>query len=292
MTRKRLTDLLREEAQKPATASPLTVDVVAAPVANTEVNDTDEKPASEKSDKSNSDHSNSLVQVTVSSDSAVPKVSPIENTPKSSEKSTKKPNPEPTSETKKSHHISPDLEAELRQQITELKHSLHLNQTNIEILHSTIEDKNQSLQRLKTELEESRKDNLRLAEANIKLKEELQALQQNPPQPQIPVIPVTTSSRPAYSNQIAPRQPELRRANATSSANQSASQASSQSAPTTSSSSNSSNNNSSSSLSRNPSRAPERTQSRPLDRPGIYGRPIGSNEENQRINNRNIGWMD
>lgn len=296
MTRKRLTDLLREEAQKPATASPLTVDVVAAPVASTEVNDTDEKAASEKSDKSNSDHSNSLVQVTVSSDSAAPKVSPIENTPKSSEKSTKKPTPEPTSETQKSHHISPDLEAELRQQITEIKHSLHLNQTNIEILHSTIEDKNQSLQRLKTELEESRKDNLRLAEANIKLKEELQALQQNPPQPQTPVIPVTTSSRPAYSNQIAPRQPELRRANATSSANQSASQASSQSTPTasnsTSSSNSSSSNNSSSSLSRNPSRAPERTQSRPLDRPGIYGRPIGSNEENQRINNRNIGWMD
>ena len=269
--------------------------MVAAPVANNEVNDTDEKAYPEKSDKSNSDHANSVVQVTVSSDSAAPKTSPIESTPKSSEKSTKKATLEPTSETKKSHHISPDLEAELRQQITELKHSLHLNQTNIEILHSTIEDKNQSLQRLKTELEESRKDNLRLAEANIKLKEELQGLQQNL-QPQTPVVPVTTSSRPAYSNQIAPRQPELRRANATSSANQSASQALSQSAPlasnSTSNSNNNSNNNSSSSLSRNPSRAPERTQSRPLDRPGIYGRPIGSNEENQRINNRNIGWMD
>ena len=251
MTRKRLTDLLREEAQKPATDSPLTVDVVAAPVTVTD---------------DNSDGAKSQASVATSTSATT---SQAPNTTESiPEAKPQKTAPEPQA----SPQLSPDLEAELRQQITELKHSLHINQTNVEILQSTIQDHNQNLQRLKTELEESRKDNLRLAEANIQLKEELQKLQ-------TPVVPVTTSSRPAYGNQIAPRQPELRRANATSSA------ASAQAA-------NASNSNNSSSLSRSPARPPERPQSRPLDRPGIYGRPIGSNEENQRINNRNIGWMD
>ncbi len=274
MTKKRLTDLLREEAQKPATASPLTVDVVAAPVTsetNNETNATMAPPVATAP----------VTDVTADTEAATPELATVISSDSAIDAPSAPSNPKATAKTpeKNPRKITSDLEAELRQQITELKHTVNLNQTNIEILHSTITEKNQTLQRLKTELEETRKDNLRLAEANIQLKEELQALQQNPPQPQTPVIPVTTSSRPAYSNQIAPRQPELRRANATSSANQA-----------TSSSDQSHHN--SSSLSRTSAHANERPPSRPPERPGIYGRPIGSNEENQRINNRNIGWMD
>jgi hypothetical protein len=94
---------------------------------------------------------------------------------------------------------------------------------------------------------EVKRDNLRLAEANIQLSEQVKALD-------VAATPVSDTSN---SSQLVSQTPQ----------------------------NNSPNN-----------RATPRKQ--PVDQPyaqrdrSLYARPTGSNEQLQRINNKNIGWMD
>ena len=108
-----------------------------------------------------------------------------------------------------------------------------------------------AIESLKNELDqqlvEVKRDNLRLAEANIQLSEQVKALD-------AAKTPVTDTSN---SSQLVSQNPQ-----------------------------NASQNN----------RATPRKQ--PVEQPyaqrdrSLYARPTGSNEQLQRINNKNIGWMD
>ncbi len=144
-------------------------------------------------------------------------------------------------------------EPELLQMIADLQKDLQISQTNVDHLQKSLA----ALQSLKNELEhqlgEVKRDNLRLAEANIKLSEQAKA----PETATITTVETTNASQPT------PSQPTP-------------SQLVSQSPPQ--------------------NRATPRKQ--PVDQPypnrdrTPYTRPTGSNEQLQRINNKNIGWMD
>jgi chromosome segregation ATPase len=140
---------------------------------------------------------------------------------------------------------SPERESELLQAIASLRQELQFSHTNIELLQKSLA----AIESLKNELDqqlvEVKRDNLRLAEANIQLSEQIKTFEaaQNSAQ----------AAEPINSSQLATQ---------------------------------STNNN----------RATPRKQ--PVEQPYPqrdripYARPTGSNEQLQRINNKNIGWMD
>ena len=134
-------------------------------------------------------------------------------------------------------------EPELLQMITDLQKDLKFSQTNVELLQKSLA----ALESLKDELEqqlvEVKRDNLRLAEANIKLSESAKALES------ATIAPV----EPPTASQLVPQSPQQNRAT--------------------------------------PRKQPVEQQYPNRDRTP-YTRPTGSNEQLQRINNKNIGWMD
>ena len=134
-------------------------------------------------------------------------------------------------------------EPELLQMITDLQKDLKFSQTNVELLQKSLA----ALESLKDELEqqlvEVKRDNLRLAEANIKLSESAKALES------ATIAPVETPT----ASQLVPQSPQQNRAT--------------------------------------PRKQPVEQQYPNRDRTP-YTRPTGSNEQLQRINNKNIGWMD
>ncbi|WP_434688269.1 hypothetical protein [Pseudanabaena minima] len=142
---------------------------------------------------------------------------------------------------------SQQREAALSQTVAELEKDLKFSHTNIELLQKSLA----AIESLKSELEqqlvEVKRDNLRLAESNIQLSEQVRALD-------VAETPVSDTSN---SSQLVSQNPQ-----------------------------NNSQNN----------RATPRKQ--PVEQPyaqrdrSLYARPTGSNEQLQRINNKNIGWMD
>ena len=134
-------------------------------------------------------------------------------------------------------------EPELLQVITDLQKDLKFSQTNIEHLQKSLA----AVERLKDELEQQlvgvKRDNLRLAEANIKLSELAKSSES------ATIAPVETPT----ASQLVPQSPQQNRAT--------------------------------------PRKQPVE-QSYPKSDRTPYTRPTGSNEQLQRINNKNIGWMD
>jgi chromosome segregation ATPase len=142
---------------------------------------------------------------------------------------------------------SQQREAALSQTLTDLEKDLKFSHTNVELLQKSLA----AIESLKNELDqqlvEVKRDNLRLAEANIQLSEQVKALD-------AAKTPVTDTS------------------------------------------------NSSQLVSQNPQNAPQNNRATPRKQPveqpytqrdrSLYARPTGSNEQLQRINNKNIGWMD
>ena len=140
-----------------------------------------------------------------------------------------------------------ERETVLSQTVTDLEKDLKFSHTNVELLQKSLA----AIESLKNELDqqlvEVKRDNLRLAEANIQLSEQVKALD-------AAKTPVTDTSN---SSQLVSQNPQ-----------------------------NASQNN----------RATPRKQ--PVEQPyaqrdrSLYASPTGSNEQLQRINNKNIGWMD
>lgn len=141
---------------------------------------------------------------------------------------------------------SPKREPELLQAIADLQKDLKFSQTNVELLQKSLAAIESLKDELDQQLVEVKRDNLRLAEANIKLldklSEQIAAADpvESPPTSQL--VP-QTSQQPSPQNRATPRK-------------------------------------------------------QPVDQPYSqrdrtpYTRPTGSNEQLQRINNKNIGWMD
>ena len=141
---------------------------------------------------------------------------------------------------------SPKREPEVLQAIADLQKDLKFSQTNVELLQKSLAAIESLKDELDQQLVEVKRDNLRLAEANIKLldklSEQIAAADpvESPPTSQL--VP-QTSQQPSPQNRATPRK-------------------------------------------------------QPVDQPYSqrdrtpYTRPTGSNEQLQRINNKNIGWMD
>jgi DNA repair exonuclease SbcCD ATPase subunit len=137
-------------------------------------------------------------------------------------------------------------EADFLQTVTDLQKDLKFSHTNIELLQKSLT----AIESLKNELDqqlvEVKRDNLRLAEANIQLSEQVKALESaKSPQSPAPELP--------SSSQLVPQTPQNNRAT--------------------------------------PRKQPVEQPYPQRDRTP-YVRPTGSNEQLQRINNKNIGWMD
>ncbi|NMF59907.1 hypothetical protein [Pseudanabaena yagii] len=138
---------------------------------------------------------------------------------------------------------SQQSEMELSQTIADLQKDLKFNQTNVELLQKSLAAIEQLKNELDQQLVEVKRDNLRLAEANIQLSEQIKALEASSQ----PVI------EPPNSSQLVSQNPQNNRAT--------------------------------------PRKQPVEQPYPHRDR-NPYHRPTGSNEQLQRINNRNIGWMD
>lgn len=134
-------------------------------------------------------------------------------------------------------------ETELSQTIADLQKDLKFSQTNVELLQKSLAAIEQLKNELDQQLVEVKRDNLRLAEANIQLSEQAKALEISSQ----PVI------EPPNSSQLVSQTPQNNRAT--------------------------------------PRKQPVEQPYPHRDR-NPYTRPTGSNEQLQRINNRNIGWMD
>jgi len=138
-------------------------------------------------------------------------------------------------------------EPELLQTIADLQKDLQFSQTNIELLQKSLAAVESLKDELEQQLVEVKRDNLRLAEANINLSEQAKA-------PEAATItPVETTASQPTASQLVPQSPQQNRAT---------------------------------------------PRKQPVDQPypnrdrTPYTRPTGSNEQLQRINNKNIGWMD
>jgi hypothetical protein len=131
-------------------------------------------------------------------------------------------------------------EAELSETVANLQKDLKFSHTNIELLQKSLA----AIESLKNELDQQlvgvKRDNLRLAEANIQLSEQGKLAQ-----PQV--------VESASSSQLVSQNPQNNRAT--------------------------------------PRKQPVEQPYPHRDR-NPYARPTGSNEQLQRINNKNIGWMD
>jgi chromosome segregation ATPase len=138
-------------------------------------------------------------------------------------------------------------ETELSQTVADLQKDLKFSHTNIELLQKSLV----AIESLKNELDqqlvEVKRDNLRLAEANIQLSEQIKTLESTKELAQPPVVEVASSS------QLVSQSPQNNRAT--------------------------------------PRKQPVEQPYPHRDR-NPYARPTGSNEQLQRINNKNIGWMD
>lgn len=134
-------------------------------------------------------------------------------------------------------------ETELSQTITHLQKDLQFSQTNAEILQKSLSAIEQLKDELDQQLVDVKRDNFRLAEANIQLSEQIKILE--------------AASQPVID---APQSSQL--------------------------------------VSQNPHGHRATPRKQPVEQPyphrdrNPYHRPTGSNEQLQRINNRNIGWMD
>ena len=139
--------------------------------------------------------------------------------------------------------------AEFKQREADLQKELEFSKTNVELLQKSLK----AIESLKNELDqqlvEVKRDNLRLAESNIQLSEQVKALEAK-------TTEVATNSNSANSSSQLVTQPEEQ----------------------------------------SQQRATPRKQ--PVEQPyarrdrNPYYRPTGSNEQLQRVNNKNIGWMD
>jgi len=134
-------------------------------------------------------------------------------------------------------------ETELSQTITHLQKDLQFSQTNAEILQKSLAAIEQLKDELDQQLVDVKRDNFRLAEANIQLSEQIKILEAASQ----PVIDAPQSSLLASQNSQGHRA--------------------------------------------TPRKQPVEQPYPHRDR-NPYHRPTGSNEQLQRINNRNIGWMD
>jgi chromosome segregation ATPase len=122
----------------------------------------------------------------------------------------------------------------------DLQKELQFSKTNVELLQKSLT----AIETLKSDLEqqlvEVKRDNLRLAEANIQLSEQIQSLEAKPIDK---VESVQLAVQPTHNNRATPRKQPVE-------------------------------------------------QPYPHRDRNPYARPTGSNEQLQRINNKNIGWMD
>ena len=134
-------------------------------------------------------------------------------------------------------------DTELSEAIADLQKDLKFSQTNVELLKKSLS----AIENLNAELDQQlvkvKRDNLRLAEANIQLSEQIKNSES------LQVTPVEISS----SSQLVSQNPQQNRAT--------------------------------------PRKQPVEQPYPQRDR-SPYVRPTGSNEQLQRINNKNIGWMD
>ncbi|OIP70794.1 MAG: hypothetical protein AUK48_13205 [Oscillatoriales cyanobacterium CG2_30_44_21] len=140
---------------------------------------------------------------------------------------------------------SQEREAELLQAIANLQQELQFSRTNVELLQKSLT----AIESLKGELDqqlvEVKRDNLRLAEANIQLSEQIKTLEspQNLVQPVEPLNSSKLVTQSTHNNRATPRKQPVEQ----------------------------------------PYPNRDRTP---------YTRPTGSNEQLQKVNNKNIGWMD
>lgn len=138
-------------------------------------------------------------------------------------------------------------EAELLQAIADLQKDLQFSHTNTELLQKSLA----AIESLKNELDQQlvgvKRDNLRLAEANIQLAAQVKTLESAQELPKTPAAEIPNSSQlvsqNSQGNRATPRKQPVEQ----------------------------------------PYPQRDRTP---------YTRPTGSNEQLQRINNKNIGWMD
>ncbi len=142
---------------------------------------------------------------------------------------------------------SPKRELELLQVIADLQKDLKFSQTNVELLQKSLAAIESLKDELDQQLVEVKRDNLRLAEANIKLSDKLSeqiATSASPVEsPLTSQLVPQTSPQPSPQNRATPRKQPVEQ----------------------------------------PYSQRDRTP---------YTRPTGSNDQLQRINNKNIGWMD
>ena len=138
--------------------------------------------------------------------------------------------------------------AEFKQREADLQKDLQFSKTNVELLQKSLA----AIESLKNELDqqlvEVKRDNLRLAESNIQLSEQVKALEAKNAE-------VATNSNSANSSQLVTQPEEQSQQRAT------------------------------------PRKQPVEQPYARRDRNPYY-RPTGSNEQLQRVNNKNIGWMD
>jgi predicted RNase H-like nuclease (RuvC/YqgF family) len=168
-----------------------------------------------------------------------PEISAVEKSPSLSDRSLSDRNAK-ISELERSLAQSRQRETELSQTVADLQKDLQFSHTNIELLQKSLA----AIESLKNELDQQlvavKRDNLRLAEANIQLSEQGKLAQP-------PVVEAASAS------QLVPQNPQNNRAT--------------------------------------PRKQPVEQPYPQRDR-NPYARPTGSNEQLQRINNKNIGWMD
>jgi predicted RNase H-like nuclease (RuvC/YqgF family) len=211
-----ISDLLRDEVQKETEV----------PVRNESTEQTIEVKAETIAD-------------TTSKVASRPEISAVEKSPSVSDRSVSDRNAK-ISELERSLAQSRQRETELSQTVADLQKDLQFSHTNIELLQKSLA----AIESLKNELDQQlvavKRDNLRLAEANIQLSEQGKLAQP-------PVVEAASAS------QLVPQNPQNNRAT--------------------------------------PRKQPVEQPYPQRDR-NPYARPTGSNEQLQRINNKNIGWMD
>lgn len=211
-----ISDLLRDEVQKETEA----------PVRNESTEQTIEVKAETIAD-------------TTSKVTSRPEISAVEKSPSVSDRSLNDRTAK-ISERERLLAQSRQRETELSQTVADLQKDLKFSHTNIELLQKSLA----AIESLKNELDQQlvavKRDNLRLAEANIQLSEQGKLAQP-------PVVEAASAS------QLVPQNPQNNRAT--------------------------------------PRKQPVEQPYPQRDR-NPYARPTGSNEQLQRINNKNIGWMD
>jgi chromosome segregation ATPase len=145
----------------------------------------------------------------------------------------------------------------LLQTIADLQKDLQLSQTNVELLQKSLAAIESNKNELDQQLVEVKRDNLRLAEANIQLSTQVADLSKSVESAQQSLKP---SVEAAQTSQLVTQ-------------HQTSQNQASQNTRAT------------------PRKQPVDQPYANRDRPA-YSRPMGSNEQLQRINNKNIGWMD